>query len=544
MPIGPFSRRGFVQSSLAAAFGPNVGGRPKSAPRPGTITTSTPAMTRAQKAYMHRRDDFKFLFEPMPVQTSNGDEDRYDNRFASFSKTLPHDDLGIVDPAAYDALLRALDSGDPADFEAIPRGVVRVETLGQRELTSPQAAFAFTLEGPDPFFMTAPPAPRFDSAEQAGEMVENYWMARLRDVPFTEYSRNDLAWAACEDLSRLSDYRAPKSNGMVIPEFLFRGVFPGELVGPYTSQFLLKPFNMGATPVFQKVATPQPRDFLGDYQSILAMQRGVDSEETPLYQPNPRYVRDGRQLGEWVHVDNPTLPAFNALHILMGFERASLDPANPLLASASQMRFVTFGCPDIVDQVARVANLAMKCAWFQKWKVHRRLRPEVYAMRVHDHLTGRASYPLHEDLLNSDVLDLYAGNGQFVLPQAYPEGSPAHPSYLAGHATFAGATCTILKAWFDEDYPIEEPLVPSADGLQLLPWEGETLTVGGELNKLASNIAIARNIAGVHWRSDALQSLRFGEEIAIRLLRSLKECYNEPFEGWSLQKFDGTRITI
>jgi hypothetical protein len=44
-------------------------------------------------------------------------------RIANFSKGLPHNELGEVDPAAYDALLVALASGDPADFEAIPRGV-------------------------------------------------------------------------------------------------------------------------------------------------------------------------------------------------------------------------------------------------------------------------------------------------------------------------------------------------------------------------------------------------------------------------------------
>jgi hypothetical protein len=36
-------------------------------------------------------------------------------------------------------------------------------------------------------------------------------------------------------------------------------------------------------------------------------------------------------------------------------------------------------------------------------------------------------------------------------------------------------------------------------------------TVGGELNKLADNVALGRNMAAVHWRSDAEQSLLLGE---------------------------------
>jgi hypothetical protein len=40
--------------------------------------------------------------------------------------------------------------------------------------------------------------------------------------------------------------------------------------------------------------------------------------------------------------------------------------------------------------------------------------------------------------------------GSALLPMAFPEGSPTHPAYGAGHATVAGACVTILKAWFKE----------------------------------------------------------------------------------------------
>lgn len=45
------------------------------------------------------------------------------------------------------------------------------------------------------------------------------------------------------------------------------------------------------------------------------------------------------------------------------------------------------------------------------------------------------------------------------------------------------------------------------------------MTVGGELNKLASNVAMGRSMGGVHWRSDNTRSLRLGEDIAIEILR-------------------------
>src|SRR5204863_3707281 len=118
------------------------------------------------------------------------------------------------------------------------------------------------------------------------------------------------------------------------------------------------------------------------------------------------------------------------------------------------------------------------------------------------------------------------------------------PSCAAGHATVAGACITILKAWFPESYVIQNPVVAAPDGLSLLPYSGPPLTVGGELNKLASNIATGRNIAGAHWRSDAAESLKLGEAMAISVLRDQRLTYNEEFAGFSLTKFDGTQITV
>jgi hypothetical protein len=66
----------------------------------------------------------------------------------------------------------------------------------------------------------------------------------------------------------------------------------------------------------------------------------------------------------------------------------------------------------------------------------------------------------------------------------------------------------------------------------------------GELNKLASNIAQARNIAGVHWRSDATQAMLLGETVAISVLRDQRPCYNETFAGFTFTNLNGTQVTI
>ncbi len=103
----------------------------------------------------------------------------------------------------------------------------------------------------------------------------------------------------------------------------------------------------------------------------------------------------------------------------------------------------------------------------------------------------------------------------------------------------------MLKAFFDESRVIADPVQPDpGDPTRLVPYSGPALTVGGELNKMAANVALGRNTAGVHWRSDGTESMLLGEALAISILRDQKTGYNEQFTGFSLTKFDGTTITV
>ncbi len=262
------------------------------------------------------------------------------------------------------------------------------------------------------------------------------------------------------------------------------------------------------------------------------------------YDTVPRYIRNGRDLAEWVHLDVFFQPYLNAALILNGM-KAPVDDANPYLSSTTQIGFATYGMPHLLSIMTGVAGVALRTIWYQKWFVHRRLRPEEFAARVHNRLTGRAFYPINNEILNSAApQELARRYGTALLPMAYPEGSPTHPAYGSGHAVLAGACATILKAWFNEDWVIPSPVVADREGLKLEKWIGATLTVGGELNKLASNIALGRNIGGVHWRSDASESLKLGESIALAYMADLSGCFNESFRGFSLTKFDGERITV
>jgi hypothetical protein len=145
---------------------------------------------------------------PTPRQISNGDEARYPNFIGNYSQGLPHNSIGEVDPTAYQALLTAVDSGNPSDFANIPLG-------GNTKLTNPQGGLAFDLEGTDSGQLTNPPSPKLASAERAGEMVEDYWMALARDIPFSQYGAEPVTAAAIVDLNRLSHLPSVRSTSSI-----------------------------------------------------------------------------------------------------------------------------------------------------------------------------------------------------------------------------------------------------------------------------------------------------------------------------------------
>ncbi len=506
---------------------------------------------RALTSYKFRTDAAKENFKPVPPlfnRPNNGDEALYPNQIGSYSKGLPHQSNGEVVLSAYNALLDALRTGDPTKFEQIPIG-------GDRKLTSPQSGFAFDLEGQDCFTMLQPPAPAFASRENAAEIAENYWMALLRDVPFSDYAANPTATAAAADLNLFgADFKGAKNNsGQVTTDLLFRGLTAGDKVGPWLSQFFYLPCFFGANEISQKIRTvlganSGGADYMTDFASWLSIQNGVSPSGGDIFDPTPRYMRNGRDIGQWVHIDVLFQGYFQAFLVLAGTLGAAFDSGNPYTNSTTQAGFATFGGPHIATMLCEVSTRALKAVWNQKWIVHRRLRPEVFAARIDRKLYHGANYPVHTEILNSlstnSRLGGYMTPGNAFLPMAFPEGSPTHPAYGAGHATVAGACVTILKAWFDESTVIQNPVIPDSTGQVLTPYVGSPLTVGGELNKIASNVANGRNIAGVHWRSDATESLKLGEAIAISILKDQKACYNEQFNGFSLTKFDGTTVTV
>ena len=413
----------------------------------------------------------------------------------------------------------------------------------------------------------------------------------------------------------------PRLGGLT-GQKIFRGFAKGDDVGPYISQFLLignsginkndLAHNIsdgfaayGPIHADQRVRVAKPcKDYMTTYEAWLDVQNGADLRGSECYVTNEgmgdkhaqthRFITTPRDLATYVHYDALYEAYLNACLIMLGMG-IPFDRGIPFQAADNvdkQQGFAHFGGPHILSLVTEVATRALKAVRYQKFNVHRRARPEAFGGLIDCYMTekknggveygdylepvGKLATQIAPSILTAIVKhnknqnstykdrksDLTGKGDRYLLPMAFPEGSPMHPSYGAGHATVAGACVTILKAYFDHGalltlghddkcgYHLEKQhgkysaFEANDDGSELVPVKlQEPLTVEGELNKLAANISIGRNWAGVHYYSDYEESLLMGEEIALGILEEQKLTYSENFT-MTVPLFEGGTVRI
>lgn len=590
---------------------------------------------------------------PHPRHEANGDEQKFRNAAgkpnyaASFTKGMPHSfKTGLVQVATdFENFVLAIDSGDPWDIKEVRLGPIGYklekgnngvwksnfvkkqadsssEGVLLRAWESMAAGNAFDLEGPDPQAVTMPPAPAFGSFELAAEMAEVYVQALLRDVSFEDITAGNVPDDLLKKLNNLPWFNPDNNDGNAITyttaggdeivhylsaeersrlriglnnQTFFRGITPGDEIGPYISQFLLAGnaglngngksnenrtaadgyINYGAISIDQRVRYALPgKDYMDRWNNWYDVQQAADLGGLEEYSKITdgdgkdhyrRFITSPRDLATYVHYDALYEAYLNACLLLLD-QKVPFDPGLPFQDRNDldhQQAFALYGGPHILSLVTEVATRALKAVRFQKFNVHRRLRPEALAARMTKQNEGVLDVPelafMQEQM--RDVLELVdkanpadsdLPKGNFLLPMPFREGSPMHPAYGAGHATVAGACVTILKAFFDSDHPLtlagddRHAFVPVENGLKLKAVtvaDGKRLTVGGELNKLASNIAIGRDWAGVHYFTDYIESLRMGEQIAIGILEEQKLTYGENF-SMTVPLYDGGSYRI
>ena len=589
---------------------------------------------RKQAALERRIAAAKLAYDrPHAPQQANGEELKYRfnepdtarsgkaSHLANYTKGLPHHEKDglICNPDDYQKFVRGIDSGDIRDFQATPLGpkgtksetpvewksrYTQQSSVDVRAWESAGAGLAFDLEGPDAQSLALPPAPVVNSAEFVAEVAEVYEMALLRDVPFTEFETDSAVAAAVERLNKLdwfqtapligetlSDEAKARRRQPLTVKTAFRGNAFGDTEGPYVSQFLCRGtpelghqkdgvldglVAYGAMVFDNKVRAATPhRDYMTSWEWWLDVQNGADLRGRETYENGGdkyRFIATPRDLATYVHYDALYQAYLNACLSMLAMG-VPFDPGLPFQERDlldHQQAFAHFGGPHILSLVTEVATRALKAVRYQKFNVHRRLRPEAIAGRIHQwcntqlpslapvaNLSDRISETLHKVAIHNKAQNEkyrkvlgpscyeFDRDDVYLLPMAFPEGSPMHPSYGAGHATVAGACVTILKAFFDHGHVLLEPYVVSNDGTQLTSVQNQSpaLTVEGELNKLASNISIGRDWAGVHYFTDYYESARMGEQIALGILAEQKLTYGENF-SMTVPLFSGGCVRI
>lgn len=556
------------------------------------------------------------------------DEKHFPRFAASFHKLLEHEPTAAAGNVAglltdapgggsdnYKELLDALMTGaassgfDTAKFNGLK---LQNRIPRPRVLIDPRASKALAIEGPDPVsldvsrILYGAHEPHrllkeisLSSEETAAEIVELYAMALLRLRDLGDYVGSADAALAVAALNGFGakfvwGYDAAgtpitAATHPVTAANLFRGPSAGDQGGDYLSAFL----TTRRPPQFPSGCSPDVADLIGagQFAALLAdpllvpLGRSqwfgvtldqyvrIQNAEVPAPYPAGFFsgrtpIQTGRDIGNYVHVDNAYEEHVRAVDILAGNQLplSSNSPysAGPAPHYTNEGAGPTLGAPDAWGLLGVVRIAAERAAFAQKWLVARRARPEVMAGLIHLAMAGntdlvgphkldlgvfnRPEVKALLDRVQQDNRDQQAEQGlpdepNYLLSQMFPEGSPAHPAWPSDHATIAGACVTVIKAIFDDC------------AAWLVPETGQVVVVGRELDKLASNIALARSFAGVHYRSDGEHGIRLGEEVAIRCLQDHARTYREEFRhchpppggvggGFTLTKRDGTRVCI
>ena len=454
-------------------------------------------------------------------------------------------------------LLLAMEAGDQDALDQITLG-------GARRLVNTQAAFCQELVGGVPYGFTMPTPPDVGSTWAACEMAEVYEMCIQNDIPFTTINDANVPNTDCDRAVTVlnnfgANYKGPvdaSAGNTVTRKTLFKGNTDGCQFGPYVSQFFMHDFNLGLNPITQKYYFETGAYGITE-ANFLEIQKG--NKPVPQTQsPTPLRPYTPRGLASVVHVDFVYQFFYYAAQIVLA---AGIPRHGGYTDMYPDAAFVTNGGVVVVaTAMADVCKNALTATWVQKWRNHMRLRPEEMAGRVVKQEEGVISGVINPEMYNTGAATIAAvkafnaplgGEAKAWLPLNYCEGSPTHPSYPAGHATIAGACATILKMIFADspwaDMGTFATVLESVDGDTTRTYTGgdtAAMTVHSELNKLASNCAIGRNMAGVHYRADGDYGLDFGEKVAIEYYMDYLSRQTEPHGPISFKLFNGDTYTI
>lgn len=281
-------------------------------------------------------------------------------------------------------------------------------------------------------------------------------MSMLKDVPFRDYGFDPGIEAAAVGLSQHELFWGPtvldaNNHRVVTRGTIFRGPMPGDLVGPYLSQFLLR---AAVEPVRRQLEPPA--------KLPLCLADAI------------AYVRS-RSMYQ---------PYLDAVAVMQQFPDIWQDA-------------------DLVQLQAQIAEVATEALGIvtDRYQFDPRLRwlkqgDEASQQSSSSESFGLESRTPDEDEFKSEALAVVA------------------------QAAIAGAGTAILVAQFGADTSIEQPIIPTPDGLELEEYRSQgagflgLLTLEGELAKLATNLVVARAMPRTPWRKLFSETFELGNHVA------------------------------
>lgn len=450
-----------------------------------------------------------------------------ENPYALYSKGLPHNSIGFVDSGAYCKYAIALKNQKVDELNSVPKG-------GILKQLDPSAAFNDDVLD-IVRHIDLGSVPRIDSDKYAANLIELYNMAVCRDIIFSEYPISPEILSGINSLSQLTEYNGPSLTNTTI----FRGLSQGDVIGPYVSQFLYLDYQESGTSVInQKKTLYGPQNFMITMANAISCLNGTPLE-TFGAATLPRYIITGRDLALAVRSAEPYKLFYNAVQILYTLG----TPMNLDLPVNSNIDpYINFGQVDVFCALAQVTRLTGLAAFCFKNKALF-LRPEEGGIIVERNRLGTADNPdINDEILDNPVLNtVLTNNGNYLLAQAYPEGSELSPSWPCDRSAMAAAQSIIVKFFFKTNGSMNL-LTPDITGANLIP-SGFVSTIRNELDKLVSNCGYGRCWAGTNYRLDVQSGIKLGEKVAIAFLRKYVANYPQKVKV-SIKRYNGKTVVI
>ena len=407
------------------------------------------------------------------------------------------------------------------------------------------------------------------SEGQMFDMAEIYVLSTLRDTHVDFFHEDNLrASSFCDFLNSFSAkpfHVTPQNVGLFTPSR-----FPDDgHAGLRVSQISLTPFYNGPRLqdiLSRRIYTREDDTFPWTRAGTFAAEEGNPNASIRVpYSQFPSFLGTARALGSAVQSEPVFSHYYDAVLMCISLLNSQQRIFDGVYGIGKILTSLNGGYDDILTATAEIARVALAESYRAKYIQGMKLRPSQLASRI--------------DLMNTidkselgqvaQLVDMFFSNNyvrqqwmsaynasnpfeeNFLLKTQY--ANPTHPSWTHGHATVAGACVTVIKALLrlhnDDGTRIAWPLPPvrstrdGSDTVLANEVSQDSLTIVGELNKLAYNVAIGRNMAGLHFRTEAEASLNFGESIALAFLKQ-RACEAIMAFTLSVELFDRRRLKI